>query len=150
MHHWRGACHQGKSENSLKNIPVGKYMLCIREFWMTRENYIIWKLRFCLCHDDFDSLVQERRNSSVLAVELRLSCTNPLIWPTVPVVILSWDLPLQDSCAVAASFDTCILKAEHQEIISASLLFNTFMKDVRICLLELNIIYEGHKLRPLY
>ena len=26
-----------------------------------------------------DGLVQERRNSSALAMELRLSCTNPLI-----------------------------------------------------------------------
>ena len=30
--------------------------------------------------DHVDGLVQERRNSSVLAVELHLSCTNPLIW----------------------------------------------------------------------
>ena len=29
---------------------------------------------------NIDGLVQERRNSSVSAVELRLSCTNPLIW----------------------------------------------------------------------
>ena len=27
-----------------------------------------------------DGLVQEWRNSSVLAMELRLSCTNPLKW----------------------------------------------------------------------
>ena len=27
-----------------------------------------------------DGLVQERRNSSALALELHLSCTNPLIW----------------------------------------------------------------------
>ena len=30
--------------------------------------------------DKFDGLVQERRNSSALAMELRLSCTNPLRW----------------------------------------------------------------------
>ena len=29
---------------------------------------------------NIDGLVQERRNSSVLAMELRLSCTNPSIW----------------------------------------------------------------------
>ena len=29
---------------------------------------------------DIDGLVQERRNSSALAIELRLSCTNPSIW----------------------------------------------------------------------
>ena len=28
---------------------------------------------------NFDGLVQERRNSSALAMELRLSCTNPSI-----------------------------------------------------------------------
>ena len=27
-----------------------------------------------------DGLMQERRNSSALAMELRLSCTNPSIW----------------------------------------------------------------------
>ena len=30
-----------------------------------------------------DELVQERRNSSALAMELRLSCTKPLICPSV-------------------------------------------------------------------
>ena len=29
---------------------------------------------------DIDGLVQERRNSSALAMELRLSCTNSSIW----------------------------------------------------------------------
>ena len=29
---------------------------------------------------NIDGLVQERRNSSVLAMELRLSCTNPSIY----------------------------------------------------------------------
>ena len=29
---------------------------------------------------DTDGLVQDRCNSSALAMELRLSCTNPLIW----------------------------------------------------------------------
>ena len=31
--------------------------------------------------DEIDGLVQERRNSSALALELRLSCTNPLNHP---------------------------------------------------------------------
>ena len=30
--------------------------------------------------DQIDGLVQERRNSSVLGMELHLSCTNPPIW----------------------------------------------------------------------
>ena len=34
-----------------------------------------------LCYRDYmDGLVQERRNSSALAMELRLSCTKPLIY----------------------------------------------------------------------
>ena len=32
--------------------------------------------------DDIDGLVQERRNSSALAVEFNLSCTNPSTWFT--------------------------------------------------------------------
>ena len=33
-----------------------------------------------VCYDSqIDGLVQERRNSSALAMELRLSCTNPSI-----------------------------------------------------------------------
>ena len=32
---------------------------------------------------DLDGLVWERRNPSALAMELRLSCTNPLIWTLV-------------------------------------------------------------------
>ena len=32
--------------------------------------------------DNIDGLVQERRNSSALAMELRLSCTNPSIYVT--------------------------------------------------------------------
>ena len=35
-----------------------------------------------------DRLMQERRNSSALAVELRLSCTNPSIWWCRPEPIL--------------------------------------------------------------
>ena len=33
----------------------------------------------CPC-ENIDGLVQERRNSSALAMELRLFCTNPSIW----------------------------------------------------------------------
>ena len=40
-----------------------------------------------------DELVSEKRNSSVLAMELRLSCTNPSICP------LRWDSPHNPRCA---------------------------------------------------
>ena len=42
--------------------------------WHFPDSYEPW-LRF----HDIDGLVQERRNSSALAMELRLSCINPLI-----------------------------------------------------------------------
>ena len=32
------------------------------------------------CQHEINGLMQERRNSCALAMELRLSCTNPLIW----------------------------------------------------------------------
>ena len=38
-----------------------------------------------------DGLVQERHNSSALAMELRLSCTNPLIW-LITLGHNSWDI----------------------------------------------------------
>ena len=37
-------------------------------------------LSFELAWYDIDGLVQERRNSSALAMELRLSCTKPSIY----------------------------------------------------------------------
>ena len=56
-----------------------------------------------------DGLVQERRNSSALTMELRLSCTNPSIWlfivPSIPctswthqaIVLINYDELAQDS-----------------------------------------------------
>ena len=40
-------------------------------------------------HQHFDGLVQERRNSSALAMEFRLSCTNPSICSSYDLVQLS-------------------------------------------------------------
>ena len=36
--------------------------------------------KLTLEHDNIDKLVQERHNSSALAMELRLSCINPWIY----------------------------------------------------------------------
>ena len=46
--------------------------------WLTSKWTFIIKSRF-----DIDGLVQERCNSSALAVELRLSFTNPSICPFI-------------------------------------------------------------------
>ena len=37
-------------------------------------------------HPHVDGLVQERRNSSALAAELRLSCTKPMMWSLACVI----------------------------------------------------------------
>ena len=49
---------------------------CIQKF------YLAWLLKFCIFKYRLyiDGLVQKRRNSSALAMELRLSCTIPSIW----------------------------------------------------------------------
>ena len=39
---------------------------------------------------DIDGLVQKRRNSSALAMELRLSSTNPSIW--LAIAMVDWKL----------------------------------------------------------
>ena len=39
-----------------------------------------WHLPHCRMRCHVDGLGQKRRNSSALAMELRLSCTNPLMW----------------------------------------------------------------------
>ena len=39
-----------------------------------------YQYRNSKCEDQINALVQERCNSSALAMELRLSCTNPLRW----------------------------------------------------------------------
>ena len=55
-------------------------LLCGTLTWgsLDQEDHIITE-RFW-SHYDINRSVQERRNSSALAMELRLSCTNPLIW----------------------------------------------------------------------
>ena len=45
--------------------------------WVTPKYTVLLLLEFAY---HFDGSVQERRNSSALAMELHLSCSNPLIW----------------------------------------------------------------------
>ena len=56
--------------------------------YMIMATDVMSRYQWCLCEagsfsssmkEDFNGLVQERRNSSALAMELRLSCTNPSI-----------------------------------------------------------------------
>ena len=51
--------------------------------------------------DYIDGLVQERRNSSALAMELRLSCTNPSIWTCYSCTLYSTHSWLQRYISLA-------------------------------------------------
>ena len=60
--------------------------LCYYGFWMFLPfmslRYVLWAMihsTSCVADMYIDGLVQERRNSSALAMELRLCCTNPSI-----------------------------------------------------------------------
>ena len=55
------------------NLWNGPVSIIIRMYGM----YVISKE---ISWNDIEGLVQERRNSSALAMELRLSCTNPSTW----------------------------------------------------------------------
>ena len=62
----------------------------------------------------FDGFVQERRNSSALAMELRLSCTNPSIYARCLVfskhsVILILKFHKITACYLHVYFRTCLL-----------------------------------------
>ena len=70
-----------------------------------------------------DGLVQERHNSSALAMELRLSCTNPLIWYPMLLVGEIWRyhsectmLFVIDWRALISGEDTTCHKAPHQAL----------------------------------
>ena len=68
-------------------------------FWLltTPATCTLWLIcgrLYCVFQEtginDIDGLVQERRNSSALTMELRLSCTNPLIWFGWPLFCCGW------------------------------------------------------------
>ena len=69
----------GHRDNSQSNVGQGEMpLLCKRQYiyqfarirqFVNKSNWLSY----------IDGLVQERRNSSVLTIDLRLSCTNPSI-----------------------------------------------------------------------
>ena len=75
---------------------------------------------YCLdlfVNDYIDGLVQERRNSSALAMELRLSYTNPSTWSSdwvhvmyLPIFLsaASLDIGKIYRCSLTANRDTCV------------------------------------------
>ena len=71
-----------KSNMMVNNIITIQCIPWSMQFWscfvllgFCHESLVVWWL---------DGLVQERCNSSALAMELRLSCTNPSMWSVYP------------------------------------------------------------------
>ena len=70
-------------------ISIQKYHSC----WYPVNRHHQYPSRNHVVSDHYlDGLVQERRNSSALAMELRLSCINPLIWSLMGPSISHWDV----------------------------------------------------------
>ena len=111
--HWdwyRNVCSQSHSaefaegHNKSKRIPF-----CQHALLNTGITYLTYSLFTDTlspeCHH-IDGSVQERRNPSALAMELRLSCTKPSIWfvATLPhKQNLLFDLVMGKLCAVRAT-----------------------------------------------
>ena len=52
-------------------------VVTIMNYKIKQNDYILVNVNRTICSYNIDGLVQERRNSSALAMEFRLSCTNP-------------------------------------------------------------------------
>ena len=63
-------------------------------YWSAHWMIPLTKGQWCRKRSHIDGLVQERRNSTANALELRLSCTNPSIsWRHYVFAIFLWILP---------------------------------------------------------
>ena len=76
-------------------FEIKKFLLKIYAFdsVITLENGSHFVQAWRHVKNDIDGLVQERRNSSALAMELHLSCINPSIWNR-HIIVLLWLLLL--------------------------------------------------------
>ena len=79
-------------------------------------------------HENIDGLVQERRNSSALALELHFSCTNPSIFPIEIQLSRIW-FQCNSNCAIDIATNFC---TRHERIVVMSL-----AQICSYCLLEL-------------
>ena len=58
-------------------------------------------------YPNIDGLVQERRNSSALAMDLCLSCTNPWIYNCWPYIFFGFQFPKKYSVKVTVTIQHC-------------------------------------------
>ena len=61
------------------------YVLISSPLWLHAKHWLQQRLRLRYVH--IDGLMQERRNSSALAMELHLSCTSPSRWSSIQYVM---------------------------------------------------------------
>ena len=81
-------------------------------FCTIKKTFIYTNFRtfICMIRHHFEGLMQERRNSSASALELqlRLSCTNPLHWPTCWISV-----QLKEIFSIYTNFRTFICMIRH-------------------------------------
>ena len=93
------------------------------------------------CH--FDGLVQERRNSSALAMELHLSCTNPSI---CTLSWMQWFMTILYLLLISLQFNICDFQNHYQRwsIIHSIFLMHFVVKNTNItwcCRIWLKLFY---------
>ena len=66
------------SESYLKDVDIQKVVVVLIILIKRGNAYVVCGKTANECH--VDGLVQERRNSTALAMKLRLSCTNPSMY----------------------------------------------------------------------
>ena len=124
---WKVHC---TNQNPLAAIVLGilAMIIIVQEFFNWNYQYIYTHILyliprliffFLLC---IYGLVQERRNSIAYAKELRLSCTNPLIWYHIMTLTINdhwfykmfswnWFISVQKVCSVIGLL-LCMLSAQ--------------------------------------
>ena len=90
-----------EKQSNIATIIAAVIIVIIGSFWYEGRGWPSWKQDIYNYHDDvgcsshINGLVQERRNAIANALDLRLSCTNPLIaelsqcrasWPNTVLV----------------------------------------------------------------
>ena len=77
---WHGMTHRTCTTSTMP--PNNQTCSVMPANWNQRICYETEPVLSVFVIEHIDGLVQERRNSSVLAMELPLSCTNPSTWST--------------------------------------------------------------------
>ena len=95
-------------ESSICHQWIKYYLLYCSLIWLSQYEWLTYlqlnldtvvnsRYSICILIHYMNGLVQERRKSSALSMELRLACTNPLIWYDI-IVFLLFSLGWHTNC----------------------------------------------------